>query len=460
MGNVLVVSSYILESVLRHEPLEVTILLNDVSGVEIVDVGALHAESDKDLTALVETTPSLDSEGDALMLCPKLLAKLRKPDLLDDLETVDRAAALAVRLQLPGHQVAHHGLEPHGLSCKRKPHEPELLDVRLCESGRDPPLWGWDIGDGIIRDNDVNGPPVCELGLFSGLGPSVVGHKGEILGDLCLLHAQPHVDRLRVHRPLVDGLEVLELWPCASEVVLTAENQGDIVDEPFSVDSHELVSEGVGLDAHHELLDVVGMVEPVDRPYIYLVVLVSHDLPERDLGCELPKESPDRRDDAANGPDVSDEHRVSEGIVEVSYHGREPKVEEEDAPGREADDVVVLGRESHVVNRAPGVSHRAVKSPSADVLLGPNSKAVIAVGKVVVDLESVDRLENMEKEGVDDHPRQDDNASEEQVVGEVGLAYLVPLRYLRLVREEDDEDQGDRGHEESLRLGSVGGNAP
>jgi len=130
-GYELIVSSYILEGILSHESLEVTVLLDDVGGVEVVNIGALHAQGHEDLAAHKESAPALDAERDTLVLCPKLVAELLEANLLDDLETIDRAAPMAVHLELLGNQVTHHSFEPHCLPGKGKPHSSEALDRLL-----------------------------------------------------------------------------------------------------------------------------------------------------------------------------------------------------------------------------------------------------------------------------------------------------------------------------------------
>lgn len=124
-------SSHILEGIFSHESLEVTILLDDVGSVEVVNVGALHAQSHEDLAAHKESAPALDAERDALVLCPELVAELLEANLLDDLETIDRAAPLAVHLELLGNQVTHHSFEPHCLPGEGEPHSSKALDRLL-----------------------------------------------------------------------------------------------------------------------------------------------------------------------------------------------------------------------------------------------------------------------------------------------------------------------------------------
>jgi hypothetical protein len=118
LGDELVVSSDVLEGILSHEPLEVSILLDDVGCVEVVNVSALHAEGYENLPMHIETTPALDAERYTLVFCSELVAHLRETDLLDYLKTVNRTATLAVTLELFRHQVADHCLQSHGLTGK------------------------------------------------------------------------------------------------------------------------------------------------------------------------------------------------------------------------------------------------------------------------------------------------------------------------------------------------------
>lgn len=77
----------------------------------------------------------------------------------------------------------------------------------------------------------------------------VVWHLGKVLSDLGLLCSQPDVDGFRIDSPLVDGLEILSLSPSVFLIIFAAEDESNMVNQPFSVDSHELVAEWVGLDA-------------------------------------------------------------------------------------------------------------------------------------------------------------------------------------------------------------------
>jgi hypothetical protein len=52
------------------------------------------------------------------------------------------------------------------------------------------------------------------------------------------------------------------------------------MNQPFSVDSHELVAEGVRLDAQDQLFHVVGMVKTVDGADVNLLIFVHFHLPE------------------------------------------------------------------------------------------------------------------------------------------------------------------------------------
>ena len=90
-------------------------------------------------------------------------------------------------LELPGDQVTNHCFQPHGLPRKTKPHEPQLLYMGLGQGGWDPPLRRRYIRHRVVGDDDIEGPPVIEPGLLSGLSASVVRHQGQVLGDLCLL---------------------------------------------------------------------------------------------------------------------------------------------------------------------------------------------------------------------------------------------------------------------------------
>ena len=131
LRDVLVMGPDVLERILSHETLEVPILLDDMGGVEIINICALHAERDEKLTTYKESTPALHCEWYALVLRPKSVAKLIEANFLDDLETVDRAAPLAVRFELLGDEVTNHSLESHGLSSKREPQAGQLLNRLL-----------------------------------------------------------------------------------------------------------------------------------------------------------------------------------------------------------------------------------------------------------------------------------------------------------------------------------------
>lgn len=81
----LIVLTHVLEGVFCHESLQVSILLNDVRRLQVVDVSALHAESNEDLSSHIEPTPALYRERDTLVLSPELITHLLEADLLDDL---------------------------------------------------------------------------------------------------------------------------------------------------------------------------------------------------------------------------------------------------------------------------------------------------------------------------------------------------------------------------------------
>ena len=82
-------SANVLEGVLCHQPLQVLVLLKDVSGVEVVEVGALHAPCDEDLVPLVESPPLLDCERYSLVFVTVPVAYLLEAYLLYHLETVN-----------------------------------------------------------------------------------------------------------------------------------------------------------------------------------------------------------------------------------------------------------------------------------------------------------------------------------------------------------------------------------
>lgn len=58
-----------------------------MGGFQSLNVSALHAQSLVDLPALVEVTPALFSELEALILLSEFLANSVEIDFLDDLET-------------------------------------------------------------------------------------------------------------------------------------------------------------------------------------------------------------------------------------------------------------------------------------------------------------------------------------------------------------------------------------
>lgn len=136
----LVMSSYVLEGILSHEPLEVSILLDDVGCVQVVDVSALHAKSYENLPMHVETTPPFNTERYTLVFRSEFVAHLREADLLDYLKTVNRAATLAVTFELFRHQVAHHCLQSHGLTGKTEPHSSKSLDRAFGKASWNLPL--------------------------------------------------------------------------------------------------------------------------------------------------------------------------------------------------------------------------------------------------------------------------------------------------------------------------------
>ena len=203
-GNELVVGPNILEGIFGHESLQVSILLNDVGGIEVVDVGALHAQCHEDLTAHEESAPALDAERNALVLGPELIAELMEANLLDDLEAVHRPAPLAVHLELLGDEVTHHRLQSHRLPGKGEPHASEPLDVLLREALRDLPLRCRYVRDRVIRHHNLGSLSISTSPLC--LRSGVVGHQGQVFGDLGLLLPQLVIDGLRVDGPLVDGL--------------------------------------------------------------------------------------------------------------------------------------------------------------------------------------------------------------------------------------------------------------
>jgi len=125
-------SANVLESILSHQPLEVSILFHNMCSVQVVDVGALHTESNVNLATAEEGSPPLDGERDTLVLSSVFLAHLVEPNLLDDLQPEHRAAPLAMGLQLHGYHVTHHRLQAHCLASEGQPHFSELLNVVCC----------------------------------------------------------------------------------------------------------------------------------------------------------------------------------------------------------------------------------------------------------------------------------------------------------------------------------------
>lgn len=137
----------ILEGVFCHEALQVSVLLDDMGRLKVVDVGALHTESDEDLPAYIEPPPALHREEDTLVLCPKLLTYLLEANFLNDLETIDGLAPQTLRCKLLGDQVSDHGLQPHSLPSEGKPHAGELLHMVQREACWYRPVWRGNIGD-------------------------------------------------------------------------------------------------------------------------------------------------------------------------------------------------------------------------------------------------------------------------------------------------------------------------
>ena len=67
------------------------------------------------------------------------------------------------------------------------------------------------------------------------------------------------------------------------------------MNQPLSVDSHEFMTEGIRLDAHNQLLDIVGVIETIDCPNVHFLVLIEDDLPKRYIAGKLSKEGLDGR---------------------------------------------------------------------------------------------------------------------------------------------------------------------
>lgn len=144
-------------------------------------------------------------------------------------------------------------------------------------------------------------------------------------------------------------------------VVLASKDESNVVDQPFSVYPHEFVTEWVGLDAAHQLLDIVGAIKAVDGGCIYPAqVLIASELPELELASQRSQGGLKWHYQSPDATDVGHERRVAIWVVGVPDHGSETQIEEEDAPSRQVHDVVVLRREAHVVNRSPGVRDGAV----------------------------------------------------------------------------------------------------
>lgn len=95
-----------------------------------------------------------------------------------------------------------------------------------------------------------------------------------------LLLSKPYVNGFCIHCSLVDSLQILQFRPSSPQVILSSKDQGNVMNQPFSVDSHELVAEGVRLDAQDQLFHVVGMVKTVDGADVNLLIFVHFHLPE------------------------------------------------------------------------------------------------------------------------------------------------------------------------------------
>lgn len=94
---------------------------------DIVDVGALHTESGKELLSLVKAAPSLFSERDSHVGQAEVARYRVEVNLLDHLQTELLVAFLALLFHVPLHYVCYHELESHRLT---SPIDPSLSHAK------------------------------------------------------------------------------------------------------------------------------------------------------------------------------------------------------------------------------------------------------------------------------------------------------------------------------------------
>lgn len=143
--------------------------------------------------------------------------------------------------------------------------------------------------------------------------------------------------------------------------MLASQDESNVVNEPFPVHSHEFVTEWVRLLVAHELFDVVRMVKAVNGAYIHPLVLIDYYLPELDVARQDTQEHFGGGHKSTNGSDIGQQDWIRKWIIQVPDHRCQSQVEEEDPPGSQADNVIVLRGEVHVVDGSPGMGDRAVK---------------------------------------------------------------------------------------------------
>ena len=99
-----------LESILSHQGLQLNVLVVQLACLKVVNVRALHAQSDENLILLIIPPPTGLCKGYTHIISPVLLSNCLEIDFLDNLQPILLLAFLAFRSQFFLYDVCHHEL--------------------------------------------------------------------------------------------------------------------------------------------------------------------------------------------------------------------------------------------------------------------------------------------------------------------------------------------------------------
>ena len=197
------------------------------------------------------------------------------------------------------------------------------------------------------------------------------------------------------------------------------EDRSKLFNDPLLVvqDEFMLIDQGVDLMLNGIVLPMFS--QEGEPTYFILTEMFTRELPQSEETSHRLDEIFDGNSGANDDEQIDNEEWVSEGVVHIPNHDGKTEISEENAPGRDCRNEIVLTTEAHIIEGAVGGHDGAVQLLHANPLTTTGSKSEIAVGEEVVHLVAMEHFDDMEEHDLDGEVRKDDDDGEEQVVVQV-----------------------------------------